>query len=107
MTLEESESLDRALEGTAPATGTAVPLLAVGDEVRSALQRRQLSPADRAQLYAEVLRRAGSHRSLRRVFSGWRTPAIVGGGLVTAGAIAAIAVALARGRRQPRIALPA
>jgi len=75
-------------------------LVEVAAEVRSALSAWRLTAARRAELHQRVLEVAVQRDTLRRtVWRAWRVPALLGGGLITAGAAAVIAVAMSRGRR--------
>jgi hypothetical protein len=100
-----AEALDRLLDDPAAPAGSLAPLAAMADEIRFVLGSMRLSDADRARLYTDVLRRSGTRSWMRSALRGWRAPAIVGGGLVTAGAVAAVAVAIMRGRRHLRLAV--
>jgi hypothetical protein len=103
----DAELLDAALEGSGPARhGDELRgLTDVATDVTNVLRSVRLTAAERDALYRRVLRLRARRRLLAR--GGWRLPAIVGGGLVTAGAVAAIVVAVSRGRRSARLPLPA
>ncbi|MBV8446200.1 MAG: hypothetical protein JOZ92_09815 [Candidatus Dormibacteraeota bacterium] len=96
----DAELLDDAIDDGATARADLRELADLASEVGTALAGWRLSTAERAVLYERAL--ALSRRSrmavLRRL--GWKAPALVGGGLVTAGAVTAIAIAVARGRQQ-------
>ena len=96
----DAELLDQAMDDGTAARADVRELVELASEVGAVLGGRWLSSAERSALYerAVALSRRSRLAVLRRI--GWRAPALVGGGLVTAGAITAIAIALARGRQQ-------
>jgi hypothetical protein len=107
MTAHDAELLDAALNQSTE--------LSLSDELRAltdlaidvgnALRGAALSQEQRDALYARVLDLGQRRGAFARL--GWRLPALIGGSIVTAGAVAAITVALTRGRRHTRLPLPA
>ena len=107
MTLD-AELLDAAMDDGTVARADVRELVDLAAEVGTVLRGWRLSSAERSALYerAVALSRRSKMAVLRRL--GWKAPALVGGGLVTAGAVTAIAIAVARGRQQQsRPPLPA
>jgi hypothetical protein len=100
MPMSVVEDLDAALEREKPSDADEIDALVVtAAEVRSVLAAPLLSAADRSLLYARIQDGARPVRLRLRLLTTWRVPALVGGGIVTAGAVAAVAVLVTRGRR--------
>jgi hypothetical protein len=107
------DRLDGALDGDMLAFAAAPEVSALvdtGDEIATAFAAWTLNPARRADIYAAALAiadAAGFGGRVRALGLDRRVQAVAGGAVVTLAAVAAVGVAIARGRRHTEAPLSA